>query len=68
MDTNNMGSIECVGVEKTPYTGNGQKFIKEFRGLKADFDKLLTLCEKAKDSYLYLFFELKKNYIILVSI
>ncbi|MBQ8672412.1 MAG: hypothetical protein IJ525_07830 [Alphaproteobacteria bacterium] len=28
---------------------------------KADFDKILTLCEKAKDSYLFLFFELKNE-------
>lgn len=38
-----MGSLECIGIVKTPYTGNGpQKFIKNFRGLKADFDKLPT--------------------------
>ncbi len=41
MKGNEMGSIECIGSTKTSYVGNGeQKFIKEFRGLRADFDKL----------------------------
>lgn len=36
-----MGSIECIGVRKTPYTtDNEQKLLKEFRGLREDFDKL----------------------------
>lgn len=33
-----MGSIECISVRKTPYTtGNEQKLLKEFRGLREDF-------------------------------
>lgn len=39
----NMGSLEIIGQVKTPYTGNGpQKFIRKFRGFKADFSKLPT--------------------------
>lgn len=54
MASTDMGSIECIGVVKTPYTGNGpQKFIKSFRGLKADFDKLPTDDDLATGSFAF---------------
>lgn len=48
----NMGSIECIGVRKAPFTNTGgrQKYIKEFRGLRADFDKLPTDDDQATSS------------------
>lgn len=49
-----MGSLEIIGQTKTPYTGNGpQKFIKKFRGLKTDFDKLPTDDDQATGSTVF---------------